>query len=152
MKTAILTVIGTLIVSSFVGSTSAQTDHQPQPQADTSMKCVEKLDLPTYPVLARSARIEGSITALVALSPQGTVQSIKSQAVSTLDRAKRLLVEPVEQAIRGTVFRSDCHEKTVTLVFYFRITGRPSNNPKQSTSFGFPNRFWIITEPATVQP
>ena len=40
---------------------------------------------PTYPVLARQARIEGIVTAEVRLTPAGTVDSVESSAESDVE-------------------------------------------------------------------
>ena len=53
-----------------------------------------------------------------------------------------------EKAIQEASFRSDCTGKTVVLMFDFKVAGRPSGDPKQSVSFGYPNKFWIVTEPS----
>ena len=139
------------IAAIFTGSASAQ-GHDSPPEGDSSLACVERLQVPTYPVIARAARIEGSVTASVFLSSEASVQRIQSRIVSTLDKAKSLLAEPVENAIRAASFRPDCRNKTLTIIFNFSIVGQASDYPKQSVSFGYPNKFWITTEPHTPQP
>ena len=37
-----------------------------------------------------------------------------------------------------------CAGETVALVFEFKINGKASENAKQSTAYGYPNKFWIL--------
>jgi hypothetical protein len=49
----------------------------------------------------------------------------------------------VEKAIQEASFRSDCTGKTVVLIFDFKAAGQ------QSVSYGYPNKFWIVTAPSS---
>jgi hypothetical protein len=108
---------------------------------DSNIICVERLQMPTYVPLAKMARIEGTVTAMVSLSPNGLVQQVGT------GKAHPLLAPSVKEAIRQAMFRSNCGGRTVVLIFHFNIRGEPSDYPKQSVSFGFPNHFWIVSEP-----
>jgi hypothetical protein len=107
---------------------------------ETNISCIDRLQMPTFPALARKARVQGTINAVVVLSPQGSVQTMNT-------KGHPLLVPSVEDIIRTAKFRSDCGGKTVTLVFDFRLAGSGSQQPMQSVSFGAPNRFWIAVQP-----
>jgi hypothetical protein len=121
-------------------------------EPETNIGCVERLQMPTYPPLARQAQVEATITASVLLSPKPTVQQqVTTQFKSKTQRSAAILMPTVEKAIQEAAFRSDCTGKTVVLIFDFKVTGPPSGNPKQSVSFGYPNKFWIVTEPSSAK-
>jgi hypothetical protein len=127
------------------GIGAAQNPFEPE----TNIGCVERLQMPAYPAMARQAQVEATITASVLLSPKPTVQQqVITQFKSKTQRAAAILMPTVEKAIQEASFRSDCTGKTVVLIFDFKVAGAPSGNPKQSLSFGYPNKFWIVTEPA----
>ena len=124
---------------------TAQNPFEPE----TNIGCVERLQTPAYPAMAREARVEATITASVLLSPKPTVQQqVTTEFKSKTQRAAAILMPTVEKAIQEASFRSDCTGKTVVLIFDFKVVGPPSANPRQSVSFGYPNKFWIVTEPA----
>jgi hypothetical protein len=127
------------------GIGTAQNPFEPE----TNIGCVERLQMPAYPAMARQAQVEATITASVLLSPKPTVQQqVITQFKSKTQRAAAILMPTVEKAIQDASFRPDCTGKTVVLIFDFKVAGLPSGNPKQSVSFGYPNKFWILTEPA----
>jgi hypothetical protein len=118
-------------------------------EPETNIGCVERLQMPAYPAMARQAQVEATITASVLLAPKPTVQQqVITQFKSKTQRAAAILMPTVEKAIQEASFRSDCTGKTVVLIFDFKVAGRPSGNPQQTVSFGYPNKFSIVTEPA----
>jgi hypothetical protein len=134
-----------LVMTSGPAIGTAQNPFEPE----TNIGCVERLQMPAYPSSAREAQVEATITASVLLSPKPTVQQqVTTQFKSRTQKAAAVLMPTVEKAIQEASFRSDCTGKTVVLIFDFKVTGQPSSNPKQSVSFGYPNKFWIVTEPA----
>jgi hypothetical protein len=116
-------------------------------QAETNFTCVVRLQVPRYPRLALFAQIDGTITATVRLSKGATVGEIATNVESKLGTKGSLLTPSVEDAVQKATFRSDCGGKTVRLIFIFEITGQPSAEPKEIVTFGFPNKFWITSEP-----
>jgi hypothetical protein len=124
---------------------SAQNPFEP----DSHIACVERLPVPTYPVEAIQTQTEGIITAKVVLSPQASVQLVTTEFRTKTQKTISLLIRAVEDAIREAAFRSTCAGETVALVFDFKLAGQRSDVPKQSASFGYPNKFWIVSEPAT---
>jgi hypothetical protein len=116
-------------------------------EPDTHIACVERLLTPVYSAVARQVKAEGTITASVVLSPSASVQEISTDFKSKTRRAIGLLIPLVEKSIVEAAFRSTCGGETVVLIFDFKIVGHPSESPKQSVSFGYPNKFWIVTEP-----
>ncbi len=116
-------------------------------EPDFNIACVERIPMPAYPMLARQMQIEGTITATVILSPQASVQLITTEFASKTPKVTGSLIQTVEDTIRGAVFRVACGGKTVSLIFDFKISGVAADNPKQSVAYGYPNKFWVVTEP-----
>jgi len=138
--------VAALLAMSGPGIGMAQNPFEPE----TNIGCVERLRMPAYPPLDRQAQVEATITASVLLSPKPTVQQqVTTQFKSKTQRAAAILMPTVEKAIQEAGFRSDCTGKTVVLIFDFKVAGPASSNPKQSVSYGYPNKFWIVTEPSS---
>lgn len=110
---------------------------------ETNMQCVERLEMPVYPPLAKQARIAGTVTAVVAISSGG--------AAKTMARGDALLTPAVEGAIRASMFRKACAGKSVTLVFHF-VVGDILDKLPQRIAFGYPNQFWITVPGTLAQP
>jgi hypothetical protein len=100
-------------------------------EADSNMSCVERLEVPVYPPLARAALVSGSVTATVVPGSDGTLQT---NAAGHL-----LLAAAVEKALRASSFRKTCGGKSVRLIFNFGF----DSDPGKRVSFGYPNQFWI---------
>jgi hypothetical protein len=132
--------------SPFSEPTSGQANDNP------NAACVEMLQLPAYPLLARQAGLAGTLTVTVNTGPDGKVQQLSARPNLNNDRAQSVLLIPVQKAIRSSQFRPDCTGKQVILVFEFRINGDPDDHQQQEMAFGFPNRFRITTRPLRFQP
>jgi hypothetical protein len=116
-------------------------------EPDTHVSCIDRLRIPAYSAEARRSRAEGTITASVVLTKDASVDWFKTEFQSKAPKAIGVLMELVEKAIREATFRPLCGGETVSLIFDFKIAGRPADDPQQSASFSYPNRFWIVTEP-----
>jgi hypothetical protein len=116
-------------------------------QDPTNAMCAEKIQIPSFPSLARQARLSGTLSVNVKLGPSGTVDEISAQSHLNNDRAQAVLLIPIEKALRNSQFRRDCAGKLVILEFDFRIDGDPYDSQTQEVAFGYPNRFWITTRP-----
>jgi outer membrane biosynthesis protein TonB len=99
------------------------------------MSCIERLQMPRYPPLARQAAIQGSVKATVDLAPDASIQM---KLVG-----HRLLSQAVETAVRASRFRPGCGGKSVSLIFNFEF----DSDPAKIVSFGYPNQFWISAQP-----
>jgi len=124
-------------------STRAQNPFEP----DTYISCVERIQPPAYPLLAIQSRSEGTVAASVVVSPRGLLEELRTDFTSKTPKVTGALIQAVEASVRGATYRYSCGGKTVTLLFDFKIDGTPSENPKQTVAFGYPNKFWIVTEP-----
>jgi len=132
--------LAVLVLNGGLNIGNAQNPFEPE----TNVACIERLQMPVYSSLSGS---EGTVTASIVLSPRASVEEIRTQLASKTEKVVGILIHSVEQAVREGTFRSSCGGKTITLVFDFKIAGQPSGSPKQSVSFGYPNKFSIVTEP-----
>ena len=114
---------------------------QSNQDADSNMSCVDRLQMPLYPPLAQQARISGSVTATVAVTSDGALQTEAAGG-------HPLLAAAVEKALRASVFRGNCSGKTVRLIFNFGF----DSDPGKRVSFGYPNQFWISVPFAATNP
>jgi hypothetical protein len=117
---------------------------RPTFRASNAFKC------PAYPRIALSARIDGTVTASVRLSPKATVEGITTKVESNFATKGSVLTPSVEAAIRNATFRSACGGTLVRLIFSFEIAGQPSAEPQQIVTFEFPNKFRITSQPHTM--
>jgi hypothetical protein len=123
------------------------------PEPNTNTACIEKLQIPSYPLLARQARLRGVVVATTTLNSNGTIKSISIQMESGTVSATKILTSAVETALRSSVYTHACDGKPLKLIFNF-VLGQDllPNNDKQTVSFGYPNRFWIVAPPAVMNP
>ena len=120
-------------------------------QTEANIACVERLQIPTYPILAAQARITGVVIANVLLGPNGSVDTIAS--ASDRGKAHPILLGGVEKSMRASTFAKACANKRLELIFNFVIEGTPVQRPTESAiSFRYPNQFWIATPPLLVNP
>ena len=94
MRTALQAVVVIVIAVPF-GSAYAQAGKTKQPQGDSGAACIERLEIPDYPILARQAVISGTVTAIVLLSTEASVQSVSTKAETTRGAGAPILVAPV---------------------------------------------------------
>jgi hypothetical protein len=123
-------------------------DYQPY----SNVACIVRLPLPDYPALARMARFQGTVTASVLLSSAASVEQITTEIDPEAAEGGKLLRSLVGDAIRDASCWSSCGEKTIKPVFHFEITGTPSEYARTTLAFGYPNQFWITTQPAPDTP
>jgi hypothetical protein len=146
----LISLVPTFIATSFLTGLPAVS--QTSSGDPSNAYCVERLDIPAYPLLAMQARITGTVTATVHLSARAAAQDVMAVSSPKIGRAKAILTEPVEAVIREARFRPACGGKIVTLIFRFELIGETENRPSQRLLFGYPNRFWIVDETPLWQP
>jgi hypothetical protein len=122
---------------------------QTGPTEDKSnIGCVEHLEIPEYPPLARVARSKVTQIVKVLLSDHATIERVES---SVQGKAANLLERPfkegAEEALKNSRFSKTCSGKTITLVFDYE----PSNDVRL-WAFEPPNHFLIRTGSVTINP
>lgn len=105
--------------------------------------CVKRLEMPTYPSLAKYAEITGTATTSIALDAEARVQKVET---SFTGRSLAMFEPSLNAALKKSDFQKDCAGKTVRIVFHFEIMGRIADDPKVTVAYGYPNEFWIISE------
>src|SRR5579862_6268748 len=66
----------------------------------TNMACVENLQIPTYPWLARAGRVAGTLVVKVKLSADAKVEDVTAEPHLNNNQAQVLLVKPTEDFLR----------------------------------------------------
>jgi Gram-negative bacterial TonB protein C-terminal len=119
---------------------------QSNQEVDSNMSCVERLQMPVYPPLARAARIRGSVTVTVSIAADGSKKTTMSPS------AHLLLTAAIETALQASAFRTSCAGKSVTLVFNF-VFGSELDQGRlpQRVSFAYPNQFYVSTPPQIIE-
>jgi len=106
--------------------------------------------MPSYPALARAARLSLEISAAVALTTDGKVQSVAFEGASDpRPENQNLFLPTIEQTIRASAFAQACGQKTVRIMYAFRMNA--AEGPDVTASwFGYPNRVevWAVSPPA----
>jgi len=114
---------------------------------DPGLACFENLAPPEFPKSALQAHIDGSVWTWTQVSPQGTPEKVKTEVVSAWGEAPKLLIAPVEKAIRAARIKPDCAGKEVWVVFRYELHGEPVHDPKVTSRTDGPNIMWIESEP-----
>ncbi len=113
------------------------------------MTCVERLELPSFPAIADSARVEAGVTAAVRLTQDGKVDTVSMGVGSGMEYAAKLFYPAVEKAMKASTFLPSCGGKTVHLAFEFPFPTRSETGETvQTVRFKNPNRFEIALTPA----
>jgi hypothetical protein len=110
-------------------------------------QCIESLQVPTYPVVARLARIAG--TARV----QAVVSGGAIAALEFDESLSPLLRDAVEKSIRASRFSPKCDRTTLEIVFAFVIQGDPvAYQDPGVVTYRWPNQFTISARPPIPNP
>jgi hypothetical protein len=128
------------------GTLAAQSPSSQKEGPNTN--CIARLQLPAYPPLADAARVTANLGVEVVVGPAGHAKDLSITVASA--REKGLFGPALEKAIQASKFDEACKGMKVNLIFHFILEDAPAAVP--STSFGYPNQFWISVPPRLVQP
>lgn len=112
----------------------------------SNIECGVRIRLPSYPTIARAARIAGTTVATISLTSRGRPASVEVVG------AHQLLGTAVERELRASEFSASCGGRRVRLVFQFVIDGEPAEHPQSTFTFMPPNTFLISTRPGVPMP
>lgn len=146
MRDVLFVVLSTLLLplAGVAQTESTQTNTE-------GLSCFETLAPPEYPRTALQSNVDGSVWTWTQVSPQGTVNKIETQVVSAWGIGPKLLVPPVEKAIRAAKIKSSCAGKTIAMVFRYDLRGDATPNPKVTSRTEAPNMMWIQGQPAAAR-
>ena len=102
---------------------------------ESESSCFERLEMPTYPPLARRARITQVVSLTIILGDGGTVSRVEGPASNVFSK---LFKNASEEAVRKSQFRAACTGLAATVVFHFELKDEES-----SYAFGYPNHFYV---------
>jgi hypothetical protein len=116
---------------------------------DRELACVQQLELPSFPAIADSARVEAGVSAAVRLANDGSVENVSMQTTSGMDYAGKLFFPSVEKAMKASKFMASCAGSTVHIAFDFPFPTRSETGETvQTVRFMHPNRFEVALTPA----
>jgi hypothetical protein len=117
-------------------------------EVPSNIGCLEHLEIPEYPPLARVARLHAIQAVKVVLSSQATIQSIgfslQGKAASLPEKSFK---EGAEKALKNARFSKACGGKTITLVFDYELS-----NDERTFAFEPPNHFLIRSGGVYINP
>src|SRR5579872_3101879 len=94
---ALLVLLNALFIQAVSGQSPERGTSDP-----SNWACIEKLKLPVYPLLARQARLAGTLTVFVDIGADGAVERIGARSKLNNDRAQGVMLAPVEKTIRSS--------------------------------------------------
>ena len=97
--------------------------------------------------MALKDHVDGSVWTTIQVSPQGSIDKIGTEVVSAWNSARKLLVPPVEKAIRAAKVKPECTGQSVSVVFRYSIAGDPEPNPQATSKTLGSNVIWIESRP-----
>jgi hypothetical protein len=118
-------------------------------EGSSNIACLEHLEVPDYPPLPRTARIQVIQTVRVFLSDQATAQTLESSLQGKAANTEKYFTESADKALKNSRFSRTCGGKTITLVFHYEIR---EDYAKSLFAFGPPNHFWIRYGPVYINP
>src|SRR5262245_25535490 len=120
---------------------------------DSNASCVERLEIPLYPLIAQSARVTALLTASVLIGRDGTAEKVVIESAAGKPGFGQLFFPSIEKAMKASKFASGCSGKTARLMFDFKLSTRAgASQTAQEVSFTYPNRFEISLAPPQLVP
>jgi len=115
--------------------------------------CFTKFQIPSYPLLARQARVYGNLYTAVTLDQKAHVAKVVSTSDSLMSQTRTILFPAVENSVRASEFSPRCARLTLKLVFHFVLdNGAAATNPHDTLWFTYPNEFFVTTSPQFYEP
>jgi hypothetical protein len=143
----------TLILSTVVLSVSiVSTPLVAAPADEPAMSCVERLEMPQYPGVARRARLRGDVSVTAVLNPDGSIKTVQFAADTAKPSLPEFFRAEIETALRRSKFSSACAAHAITLVFEFRLVRDKVPDSFRGGAFTYPNRFEIAASEPIAQP
>ena len=138
-----------LIAGLFLVVAPHSASGQPGPvESPSNIECLEHLEIPAYPPLARAGRFEATQNVKVLLSDQATVRDIQ-YTLRAIDLKLEVLFRQVaDKAFKNSRFSKTCGGKTITMVFHYEL----SLDERPTFAFEPPNHFFIRSGAVIVNP
>jgi hypothetical protein len=113
------------------------------PQLPDQLACIQSIEKPSYPQIARNYDSQGTVTAHFTVGEDGRVQDAvyESKERITPEGNKTLAME-VQQALDRTHLDPQC-KGDYTLVYRFTLNEQRSADPRTAVTFNSPNEYVI---------
>jgi hypothetical protein len=110
--------IFTVVLGMTVGLCALASAAHVEPASNA--ECVVRLQIPSYPYVARVSNSSGAVRAAVALGEGGTVQSQQFELIS--DPKNMKIFQPaIARALKASEFGKPCAGRTVRFTFRFKM-------------------------------
>ena len=123
-------------------SANPQDDSPPA----SHIECISSMRIPHYPILARSARLQGAASVALTVNVSGQAEGIDISGVAAI------LTNSVREAISAASYKLSCSGRAIRLHFHFVIKGTPSELPITEITYSYPNLFVVATNPPIMMP
>jgi hypothetical protein len=109
-----------------------------------ALKCIVRLEIPTYTPLARGAEKTGTVDATIHLNPGSLRTRIDVHGPDPK------LEDEVRAFLEDSLFTPECKVRRLRLLFTYILKGSAVDSPPiPAISFEPPNRFIVATRPLT---
>lgn len=117
--------------------------------------CSRHVDPPTqYPIMARLARLQGTIVAQLRIAPNGTVTDVDVETKDSLLVEHPILQVEVRRLVRTWTFEcSNCASGAAfrhSITFNYRLDGDGSEHPNTTVSLDLPDKVTIVARPPVI--
>ena len=127
-------------------------DALPQTSAQV---CIRHLDPPTqYPIMARLARLQGSVVAKLRIAADGTVADVDVETKDTLLVEHPILQSEIRRLVKTWTFECPTCAPgaafTHSISFNYRLEGDGSEHADTKISLDLPDKVTIVARPPLV--
>lgn len=124
------------------------------PQTPTRV-CIRHLVPPTrYPMMARLARLQGTVVVRLTIAPDGSVSEATTETKDPLLIAHPILQSEIKQVVQTWTF--ECLSCTPgskfkhTISFSYRLEGAASDHSDMKVSLDLPDKVTVVARPPVV--
>ena len=100
--------------------------------------CAAVLEHPSYPTLARQARISGTVAARFLVGESGSAGAVEIQG-------HPILAREVDRVLTKTTFPAHCRSQHLEVVIDFRLQDEPADEAHTTVSFPSPGKVEVTS-------
>ncbi len=122
----------------------------PPPPPKPGFECFDHVVTPEFPGPALRQHVDGTVWVTLDVTAQGMPDNIHSEISTAWAAGEKLLVPPVEKAVRASTFKSSCFGKSVAVVYRYDLIGDAVAHPDVTTKSD--ERIMYIDSPPEMAP
>ena len=125
------------------------------PTQTSTHVCIRHIDPPTqYPIMARLARLQGSIVAQLKINASGTVADVVVETKDSLLVEHPILQAEIQRLVKTWTFECpNCAPGaafTHSITFNYRLEGDASDHANTKISLDLPDKITVVARPPIV--